>query len=82
MLEDMCYFLGAQPAVKCQGGHVAASVFSGADRNAVFVFNPYTGEQSTDLSVYIDGREKELGSMVLRPLETKMIITDKEGKRI
>ena len=82
ILEDICGSLGARPVVKCSCRHVAASLFSGAGRNAVFVFNPYTGTQRTRLNVYINGREKHLGTFDLRPLETKMIVTDENGVMI
>lgn len=72
-LEKVLEDLGAKPCVEHSNPNVYATLLSDGAKNALFLFNLYTGAQESDVKVYRNGTVKELGVVRLKASEVKYI---------
>lgn len=72
-LEKVLEDLGAKPCVEHSNPNVYATLLSDGTKNALFLFNLYTGAQESDVKVYRNGTVKELGVVRLKASEVKYI---------
>lgn len=79
MLEDFLDTLGARPVLSCSNPCVNYTVRRTEDgKTAVFLMNLYAGKQSTEVTLYKDGKEISLGKFTLSPMKVKMLVLPQE----
>ena len=74
MLENVLTEMGAKPTLEFSNRNIWGIVRRTPEGKAIaFAMNLYSGAQSTDMTVYIDGKKQTLGNIELKPMEVRAI---------